>query len=57
MVKEKGVEIALVNYQAKNMYTACIKQVRCMPLTLGEGISNMNIYNEYHKDCHTLYLE
>lgn len=57
MVKEKGMEKILANYQAKNMYTGCIKQARFMLLTLGEGISNMNIYKEYHKDCHILYLE
>lgn len=51
------MEIILVNYQAKNTYIACIQQARFMPLTLGEGISNMNIYKEYHKDCHTLYTE
>lgn len=51
------MEIILVNYQAKITSTTCIKQDRIMPLTLGEGISNMNIYKEYHKDCHTLYLE
>lgn len=51
------MEIILVNYQAKNTYTACIKQARFMPLTLGKGISNMNIYKECHKDCHTLYPE
>lgn len=38
----------------KNM---CIKQARFMLLTLGEGISHMNIYKEYHKDCCILHLE
>lgn len=51
------MEIILVNYQAKNISPTCVKQARFMPLTLGEGISNMNIYKEYHKDCHTLCLE
>lgn len=41
----------------KNTCTGCIKQARFMLLTLGEGISHMNIYKEYHKDCCILHLE
>lgn len=42
---------------SEKVCAGCAKQTRFMLLTLGEGIRDMNIYKEYHKDCHILHRQ